>query len=100
MPIALYSLRNRYKALGLDLTNAALRAEGVTHPGAFHLRNTAAFLHLMEEGPMTTAAGDNVRNVRVQIITPPNALSRPRQIQLVREICGDSGEACRRPITG
>ena len=42
------------EALGLDLTNAVLRAEGVTHPGAFHLRNTAAFLNLMEEGTMTT----------------------------------------------
>ena len=53
MPIALYSRRNRL-ALGLDLTNTVLRAEGVTHPGAFHLRNTAAFLNLMEEGTMTT----------------------------------------------
>jgi len=53
MPIALYSRRNRL-ALGLDLTNAVLRVEGVTHPGAFHLRNTAAFLNLMEEGTMTT----------------------------------------------
>jgi hypothetical protein len=35
-------------------TNAVLRAEGVTHPVAFHLRNTAAFLNLMEEGTMTT----------------------------------------------
>ena len=63
--------KESHKALGLDLTNAVLRTEGVTHPGAFHLRNTAAFLHLMEEGTMTTAAGDDVRNVRVQIITPP-----------------------------
>src|ERR1700730_836525 len=36
---------------------------------------------------MTTAASDDLRNVCVQIITPPNALSRPGQIQLVREIC-------------
>jgi hypothetical protein len=27
-------------ALGLDLTNAVLGAEGVAHPGMFHLRNT------------------------------------------------------------
>ena len=39
------------KALGLDLTK-----ESVTHPGAFHLRNTAAFLNLMEEGTMTISA--------------------------------------------
>jgi phenylpyruvate tautomerase PptA (4-oxalocrotonate tautomerase family) len=76
-----------HKALRLDLTNAVLRAEGVTHSGAFHPRNTAAFLHLMDEGTMTRAAGDDVGNVRVQIITPPNALSRPGEIQLVRKIC-------------
>ena len=76
------------RALGLDLTNAVLRAEGVAQPGMFHLRNTAAFLHLMEEESITTAAGDGLRNVRVQIITPPNALSRAGQIQLVREISG------------
>jgi phenylpyruvate tautomerase PptA (4-oxalocrotonate tautomerase family) len=74
------------KALGLDLTKAVPRAEGVVQPGTFHLRNTAAFLHLTDEGTITTAAGDDLRNVRVQIITPPNALSRPGQIQLVREI--------------
>jgi hypothetical protein len=32
--------------------------------------------------------GDDLRNVRVQIIAPPNALSRPGQIQLVREVSG------------
>jgi hypothetical protein len=74
--------------LGLDLTKAVLRAQGVAEQGTFHLRNTAAFLHPMEEGTITTAAGDDLRNVRVQIITPPNALSRPGQIQLVREISG------------
>jgi phenylpyruvate tautomerase PptA (4-oxalocrotonate tautomerase family) len=80
--------RESRNALGLDLTKAVLRAEGVAEPGTFHLRNTAPFLHLMEEGTITTAAGDDLRHVRVQIITPPNALSRPGQIQLVREISG------------
>jgi len=47
--------KESHKALGLDLTNAVLRAEGVTHPAAFHVRNTAAFPNLMEvEGTMTT----------------------------------------------
>ena len=46
-------LKESPEALGLDLTNTELRAERVTHPGAFHLRNTAAFLNLMEEGTMT-----------------------------------------------
>ena len=45
--------KESHEALGLDLTNAVLRAEGVTHPGAFHLRKAAAFLNLME-GTMTT----------------------------------------------
>jgi phenylpyruvate tautomerase PptA (4-oxalocrotonate tautomerase family) len=40
----------------------------------------------MEERTMTTTAGDDIRNVRVQVVTPPNALSRPGQIQLVPEI--------------
>jgi phenylpyruvate tautomerase PptA (4-oxalocrotonate tautomerase family) len=85
------------KMLGLDLTKAVLRAEGVAQPGMFHLRNTAAFLHLMEEGTITTAAGDDLRNVRVQIITPPNTLSRPGQIQLVREISGIIAKHARDP---
>ena len=50
------------KALGLDLTKAVLRAEGVAQPGMFHLRNTAAFLHLMGEETITTAADDELRN--------------------------------------
>jgi hypothetical protein len=82
---ALFPKESR-KALGLALTNAVLSAEGVTHPGNFHLRNTTAFLHPMEEGAMTTAGGDTCGNVRVQVVTPPEALSRAGQIRLVREI--------------
>jgi len=73
------------RALGLDLTHAVLRAEGVTKPGPFHLANTASFIHLMEPGTALTADGGQ-KSVRVQIITPPNALNRLAQIQLVREI--------------
>ena len=73
------------RTLGTDLTLAVLRAEGVTQPGPFHLSNTASFIHLMGPGTALTAAGGG-KSVRVQIITPPNSLSRSGQIQLVKEI--------------
>jgi len=72
--------------LGKELTMAVLRAEGVATPGPFHLNNTAAFLHLMEPGQIHTAATHSARTVRVQIITPPAALTREGQKQLVKEI--------------
>jgi phenylpyruvate tautomerase PptA (4-oxalocrotonate tautomerase family) len=75
-------------ALGKELTHAVLRAEGVTKPGPFHLNNTAFFAHITESGTIWTAAGDGARCVRVQIITPPNALTRAGQIQLTREVTG------------
>ena len=71
--------------LGKELTHAILRAEGVAKPGPFHLNNTAFFVHMMEPGTIGTAAGDGARVVRVQIVTPPNALTRAGQIQLTRE---------------
>jgi phenylpyruvate tautomerase PptA (4-oxalocrotonate tautomerase family) len=72
--------------LGKELTHAVLRAEGVAKPGPFHLNNTAFFTHIMQPGTIGTAAGDGARVVRVQIITPPNALTRAGQIQLTREV--------------
>ncbi len=72
--------------LGKDLTMAVLRAEGVTAPGSFHLNNTVAFIHLMDPHSVHTAATDSARSVRVQVITPPGALSREGQKQLVKEI--------------
>jgi phenylpyruvate tautomerase PptA (4-oxalocrotonate tautomerase family) len=88
--------------LGKELTHAVLRAEGVVKPGPFHLNNTAFFAHVMEPGTIGTAAGGGARVVRVQIITPPNALTRAGQIQLTREVTdvvaklsGDSTQAGR-----
>ena len=72
--------------LGKELTMAVLHAEGVTTPGPFHLNNTAAFIHRMGTNSVHTAATDSARVVRVQVITPPNALSREGQKQLVKEI--------------
>jgi phenylpyruvate tautomerase PptA (4-oxalocrotonate tautomerase family) len=72
--------------LGHELTMAVLRAEGVATPGPFHLNNTAAFIHRMEPHAVHTAATDSARSVRVQVITPPGALSREGQKQLVKEV--------------
>src|SRR5437870_9210778 len=88
--------------LGKELTMAVLRAEGVTTPGPFHLNNTAAFIHRMDPHAVHTAATDSARTVRVQIITPPAALTREGQKQLVKEvteivakISGDPSQASR-----
>jgi phenylpyruvate tautomerase PptA (4-oxalocrotonate tautomerase family) len=88
--------------LGHELTMAVLRAEGVATPGPFHLNNTAAFIHRMDPHTVHTAATDSARTVRVQIITPPAALTREGQKQLVKEatdivtkISGDPTQASR-----
>jgi phenylpyruvate tautomerase PptA (4-oxalocrotonate tautomerase family) len=84
------------RRIGEALTLAVLRAEGVGSPGPFHLDNTAAFVHRMDPATVQTAAQPLARTVRVQIITPPGALTRDGQKQLVKdattimaEICGD-----------
>jgi phenylpyruvate tautomerase PptA (4-oxalocrotonate tautomerase family) len=74
------------RALGEQLTKAVLRAEGLSQPTAFHSDNTAAFIHLLPADRLQTAATGSARVVRVQVLTPPSALSREGQKQLVREI--------------
>jgi phenylpyruvate tautomerase PptA (4-oxalocrotonate tautomerase family) len=74
------------RQLGEELTFAVLRAEGVSKPGPFHLNNTAAYIHRLPPEAVHTAATDSARTVRVQVITPPAALSREGQKQLVKEI--------------
>src|ERR1700756_5444295 len=71
---------------GHELTHAVLRAEGVATPGPFHLDNTAAFIHRLPPSAVNTAATASARTVRVQIITPPAALNRDGQKQLVRDV--------------
>ncbi|MCI4320457.1 MAG: tautomerase family protein [Thermoplasmata archaeon] len=90
------------RQLGEELTKAVLRAEGVATPGPFHLNNTAAYIHRMDPHAVHTAATDGPRTVRVQIITPPAALTRAGQKQLVAEvteivarIAGDPTQATR-----
>jgi phenylpyruvate tautomerase PptA (4-oxalocrotonate tautomerase family) len=82
--------------LGRELTHAVLRAEGVAQPGPFHLDNTAAFIHRLPGTAISTANTPAARTVRVQVITPPGALSRDGQRQLTREatdiIAGAAGD--------
>ncbi|WP_044196392.1 tautomerase family protein [Hyalangium minutum] len=74
------------RQLGEELTFAILRAEGVATPGPFHLNNTAVYLHRMAPPTVQTAATAAARTVRVQVITPPAALTRQGQKQLVKEV--------------
>lgn len=90
------------RQLGEALTAAVLRAEGVTNPGPIHLANTAAYIHRMDPVAVNTAATGAARTVRVQVITPPGALSREGQRQVVKEmteivttISGDPSQATR-----
>ena len=90
------------RRIGEELTRAVLRAEGVSAPGPFHLENTAAFIHRMDPSAIQTAAQASARAIRVQIVTPPAALTRSGQKQLVRDVtailadvCGDPSQARR-----
>jgi len=90
------------RRIGEELTRAVLRAEGVSAPSPFHLQNTAAFIHRMDPATLQSAAQAVARAIRVQIITPPGALTRSGQKQLVQEvtkiladICGDASQAAR-----
>jgi len=90
------------RRIGEDLTRAVLRAEGVSAPSPFHLENTAAFIHRMDPATLQSAAHAVARAIRVQIITPPGALTRSGQKQLVQDvtkivadICGDPSQAKR-----
>ena len=90
------------RRIGEALTLAVLRAEGVAAPGQFHLENTAVFIHRMDPVEVQTSANAVARVIRVQIITPPGALSRSGQKQLVKEateiladVCGEPSQARR-----
>ena len=85
------------RRIGEALTLAALRAEGVAAPGPFHLDNTAAFIHRMDPATVQTAAESLARTVRIQIITPPGALTRDAQKQLVKDATGIMADICGDP---
>ncbi|GAA3254119.1 4-oxalocrotonate tautomerase family protein [Dactylosporangium siamense] len=73
------------RTLAAQLTAALLRAEGVAEPGPAHLDNTGAYLHRMPAPSVHTAATDEARTVRVQVLTPPGALTREGQRALVAD---------------
>jgi len=90
------------RKIGEELPRAVPRAEGVSAPGQFHLENTAAFIHKMDPATVHTAVEAVARVIRMQIITPPGALTWSGQKQLVQDvttiltdICGDPSQAKR-----
>ena len=90
------------RTLGEQLTRAVLRAEGVPAPAPFHANNTAAYIHRLPASAVQTAATAQARTVRVQVITPPGALNREAQKQLVKDatgivaaVAGDPAQAAR-----
>ncbi len=90
------------RQLAEELTLALLRAEGVQTPLAAHLDNTAAYVHRLPALAVNTARSGSARTVRVQVLTPPAALTRAGQKQLVAEataivakVSGDPTQAAR-----
>jgi phenylpyruvate tautomerase PptA (4-oxalocrotonate tautomerase family) len=73
------------RTLAAELTAALLRAEGVASPGPTHLNNTGAYIHRMPASAVHTAGTGAARTVRVQVVTPPAALTRDGQKQLVKD---------------
>jgi phenylpyruvate tautomerase PptA (4-oxalocrotonate tautomerase family) len=74
------------RELATELTGALLRAEGVINPGPTHTNNTAAYIHRLPSSAVNTAAEGHARTVRVQVLTPPGALTRDGQKQLVADV--------------
>lgn len=90
------------RQLAAELTLALLHAEGVAVPGPAHLHNTGAYIHRLPAAAVHTAATDAARTVRIQVLTPPGALTRAGQKQLVAEataivvkLTGDPSQAGR-----
>ncbi len=68
-----------------DLTLALLRAEGVKHPAAVQLNNTAAYIHRLNPKAVHTAGTDSARTVRIQVLTPPGATQAARTWVILSE---------------
>src|SRR4030095_3834522 len=85
------------RRVGEELTRAVLRAEGVSSPGPFHLENTTAFIHRIDPAAVQTAPEALSRTIRVQIITPPGALTRTGQKQLVKDVTAIMADTCGDP---
>jgi phenylpyruvate tautomerase PptA (4-oxalocrotonate tautomerase family) len=72
------------RPLAEELTTALLRAEGAPLTAPW-IDNTAAYIHRLPATAVHTAATSAARTVRIQILTPPGALSRDGQRQIVAE---------------
>jgi phenylpyruvate tautomerase PptA (4-oxalocrotonate tautomerase family) len=70
-------------ALAEELAAALLRAEGAPLAEPY-LSNTGVYVHRLEPTAVHTAAGAGARTVRVEVLTPPGALTRDGQRELVR----------------
>lgn len=89
------------RRLAEELTAALLRAEGAPQAAPF-LENTAAYLHRLPAQAVHTAGTAAARTVRVQVLTPPNALDRDAQkrfvadaTEIVTRVSGDPTQAGR-----
>jgi hypothetical protein len=84
-----------------DLTLAPLRAEGVQRPAPVQLNNTAACIHCLSPKAVYTAGTASARTARIQVLTPPRAVSRAGQgsfadaTAIVARIAGDPTQATR-----
>jgi len=70
--------------LAQDLAKTVMKWENVP-PIYLFKKNTAAFIHELPSGAISNAAGDS-NYVRVQVLTPVNALDRQKQLGVVREL--------------
>jgi phenylpyruvate tautomerase PptA (4-oxalocrotonate tautomerase family) len=89
------------RALAEALTHALLRWEGAPLADPF-LENTGAYVHVLPATAVHTAGTDRASTVRIQVITPPDALNREAQRGFVKEatevvasITGDPAQAGR-----
>jgi phenylpyruvate tautomerase PptA (4-oxalocrotonate tautomerase family) len=89
------------RQLAEALTHALLRWEGAPLADPF-LENTGAYVHVLPAAAVHTAGTDRARTVRIDVVTPPNALDREAQRGFVKEatdavvaITGDTAQAGR-----
>ncbi|HEY2201393.1 MAG TPA: hypothetical protein VGH56_05870, partial [Solirubrobacteraceae bacterium] len=72
------------RRLAQELARAVMRWEQVPDIPLFS-SNTAAFIHDLEDGAISNAAGDG-NYVRVQVLTPAGVLDREKQLGVVKEL--------------
>ena len=71
------------KSLARDLAETLMKIEQVPNIPMFR-KNTAAFIHDLPDGALSNVVGDG-NYVRVQVLTNAGALSRDKQLAVVRQ---------------